>query len=388
MTDAIHGIQAMRTPGPILPRWLQTVDQWVLVAVLMLFTIGLLLGMAASPVIAQRVDAAAFAFVFKQAAFGAAALAVMVGISVLPIKHVRRIGFAVFLVSFVGLVLLPFFGTDFGKGATRWFSLGFGSVQPSEFLKPAFILVVAWLLAGSMQKDGPPGVVLSGGLTLLLAALLALQPDFGQASIVVFSWLVMFFASGASVLLLVGIVIFVMLAGFVAYTQSEHLAGRIDAYVSGMIEVNSQLDFSLNAIKAGGWFGKGLGNGQIKYKLPDAHTDFIVAVGAEEYGLLLVLLIVAIFAFISIRSLLLVSRSRDPFRRLAGAGLAMLFGIQAFINIGVSVSLLPAKGLTLPFISYGGSSVISVGILLGMLLAMTRSDSEERSSQEQDSGPI
>ena len=382
MTDAIHGIQAMRGPGPILPRWLQTVDQYVLISVMLLFSIGLLLGMAASPVIAEKTGTGAFAFVFKQAAFGALALGVMVAVSALPVKHVRRLGFAVFAVSFVGLLLLPFFGTDFGKGATRWYSLGFGSVQPSEFLKPGFILVSAWLLAGSMQRDGPPGVTVSGAMAMLIACLLALQPDFGQASLVLFSWLVMFFASGASIALLMAIVGFLLLAGLAAYNQSEHLAGRIDAYITGMVEANSQLDFSMSAIREGGWLGVGIGKGTIKYSLPDGHTDFIVAVGAEEYGLILVLLIVFLFAFISIRSLLLISKKRDPFKRLAGTGLAMLFGIQAFINIGVSISLLPAKGLTLPFISYGGSSVISVGILLGMLLALTRVEPAELTGQD------
>ncbi len=384
MTDAIHGIQAMRSPGPILPRWLQTVDQWVLISVFMLFAIGLLLGMAASPTIAQKVDAGAFTFVFKQAVFGAVALGVMVAISALPIKHVRRIGFAVFLISFVGILLLPFLGTGFGKGATRWYSLGFGSIQPSEFLKPGFILVGAWLLAGSMQRDGPPGVTLSGALVALIALLLMLQPDYGQASLIVFSWIVMFFVSGAPILPLFGIGGALMLVGWVAYSQSEHFAGRIDTYVAGIIEANSQLDFSMNAMREGGLFGVGVGEGSIKYNLPDAHTDFIVAVAAEEYGLLFVLLIVFLFAFISIRSLVLISAKQDPFKRLAGAGLAALFGIQAFINIGVSVNLLPAKGMTLPFISYGGSSVISVGILLGMLLAMTRSEPMDLPGRKQE----
>ncbi len=377
MTDAIHGIQAIRSPGPLLPRWLRTVDQLVLVAVALLFSIGLLLGMAASPAIAEKVNAGSFTFVLKQAVFGGAAIAVMLALSALPVAYVRRIGFAVFLVSFAGLILLPFFGTDFGKGATRWYSLGFGSVQPSEFLKPGFIIVASWLIAGSAQKDGPPGISLSAVMALAVILLLAFQPDFGQASLVAFSWLVVFFVSGGSVLLLACMGGLLLVGGFVAYTQSQHLAGRIDTFLSGVVESNSQLDYSLNAIREGGWFGVGLGRGTMKQHLPDAHTDFIVAVGAEEYGLLLVLLIVLLFAFISIRSMLLLASKTDTFTRIAGTGLAMLFGVQAFINIGVSISMLPAKGLTLPFISYGGSSVISVGILLGMLLAFTRSDPEE-----------
>ena len=333
--------------------------------------------MAASPAIAEKVNAGSFTFVLKQAVFGGAAIAVMLALSALPVAYVRRIGFAVFLVSFAGLILLPFFGTDFGKGATRWYSLGFGSVQPSEFLKPGFIIVASWLIAGSAQKDGPPGISLSAVMALAVILLLAFQPDFGQASLVAFSWLVVFFVSGGSVLLLACMGGLLLVGGFVAYTQSQHLAGRIDTFLSGVVESNSQLDYSLNAIREGGWFGVGLGRGTMKQHLPDAHTDFIVAVGAEEYGLLLVLLIVLLFAFISIRSMLLLASKTDTFTRIAGTGLAMLFGVQAFINIGVSISMLPAKGLTLPFISYGGSSVISVGILLGMLLAFTRSDPEE-----------
>ena len=384
MTEAIHGIQAIRAHGPIVPRWLQSVDQLVLVAVLLLFAIGLLLGMAASPVIADKVDAAAFSFVLKHGFYGAVALAIMVAISALPMKHVRRIGFLLFVASFVGLLLLPIFGTNFGKGAVRWFALGFGSVQPSEFLKPGFIILTAWLIVGSKNKDGPPGIAISGGLALAIILLLALQPDFGQASLVAFCWLVVFFVSGAPVLLLAGMVALLLAFGFVAYTQSQHLAGRIDSYISGIVEANSQLDFSISAIQQGGWFGVGVGRGTVKYHLPDGHTDFIVSVGAEEYGLLLVLAIVALFSFIAIRSLLLLARKEDPFVRLAGTGLAMLFGIQAFINMGVSIGLLPSKGLTLPLISYGGSSVVSAGILLGMMLAMTRSDPPDSPDEHLD----
>jgi len=205
-----------------------------------------------------------------------------------------------------------------------------------------------------------------------VAALLAMQPDFGQASIVLFTWGVVYFVGGAPMFLLLGMGGLVIAAGTVAYSSSEHFARRIDGFLSTEIDPTSQIGYATNAIQEGGVFGVGVGEGSVKWSLPDAHTDFIIAVAAEEYGLILVLVIVALYAIIVLRSLLRLMRERDVFIRLAGTGLACMFGVQAIINMGVAVRLLPAKGMTLPFVSYGGSSLIAMGAAMGMLLAFTR----------------
>jgi cell division protein FtsW len=277
-----------------------------------------------------------------------------------------------FLAAFAALALLPFFGTDFGKGAVRWFSFGFASFQPSEFLKPFFVVLAAWLMAASQEPNGPPGKAMSFGLTAVIVLLLAFQPDFGQAALVLFGWGVIYFVAGAP-MLLIGIVVAIVVAGgMLAYGSSEHFARRIDGFLTTDIDPRTQIGYATNAIQEGGFFGVGVGEGQVKWSLPDAHTDFIIAVAAEEYGLVLVLLIIALYATITARSLIRLMRERDTFIRLAGTGLACIFGVQAMINMGVAVRLLPAKGMTLPFVSYGGSSVIAAGITVGMLLAMTR----------------
>ena len=269
-------------------------------------------------------------------------------------------------------MLLPLFGTDYGKGAVRWFSLGFGSIQPSEFLKPGFIVVAGWMIAASNEVAGPPGKTYSFALAMFIALLLALQPDFGQASLILFAWGVMYFVGGAPFLVLAGMAGLAVAAGAFAYKNSEHFARRIDGFLSAEVDPTTQLGYAANAIREGGFFGVGVGEGTVKWSLPDAHTDFIIAVAAEEYGLILVLVIIALYATIVLRSLFRLMRERDPFIRLAGTGLACTFAVQAMINMSVAVRLLPAKGMTLPFVSYGGSSLIAGGILVGMLLALTR----------------
>jgi cell division protein FtsW len=255
----------------------------------------------------------------------------------------------------------------------RWFSLGFASFQPSEFLKPGFIIVAAWLIAASGDINGPPGKLMSFGLAITVVLLLALQPDFGQALLVLFGWATIYFVGGAPIPLLLTILGLTGAAGIGAYNVSEHFARRINGFLSPDVDPRSQLGYATNAIQEGGFFGVGIGEGQVKWTLPDAHTDFIIAVAAEEYGLMLVLVIIALYTTVVVRSLFRLTRERDPFVRLAGTGLACIFGVQAMINMGVAVRLLPAKGMTLPFVSYGGSSVIAAGITVGMLLALTRS---------------
>ncbi|GLQ27054.1 cell division protein FtsW [Sulfitobacter pacificus] len=372
MTAMAHGTVRVIDGEPILPKWWRTVDRWALSCVLMLFAVGLLLGLAASVPLAERNGFQPFHYVQRQAVFGSLAILAMLLTSMMSPLVVRRLAVIGFLVAFVALALLPFLGTDFGKGATRWYSLGFASIQPSEFLKPGFVVASAWMMAASLEINGPPGKAWSFSLCIAIVLMLALQPDFGQACLVLFGWGVMYFVAGAPMILLVGMAAMVVIAGTVAYANSEHFARRIDGFLSPDVDPTTQLGYATNAIREGGLFGVGVGEGEVKWSLPDAHTDFIIAVAAEEYGLVLVMCIIALYTMVVVRSLLRLVRERDPFIRLAGTGLACMFGVQAMINMGVAVRLLPAKGMTLPFVSYGGSSVIASGIAVGMLLAFTR----------------
>lgn len=372
MTEMVYGSMPKRVAEPVLPRWWRTIDKWSMTSIMVLFGIGLLLGLAASVPLASRNGLEPYHYVQRQAFFGSMAMVAMFLTSMMSPIMVRRLAVLGFVASFIALALLPVFGTDFGKGAVRWFSLGFASFQPSEFLKPCFVVVSAWLMASSQEVNGPPGKMISFAVLVVIVGFLAMQPDFGQSMLVLFSWGVVYFVAGAPLTLILIIVGLVGTAGFGFYNASEHFARRIDGFLTPDIDPRSQLGYAANAIQEGGFFGVGVGEGQVKWTLPDAHTDFIIAVAAEEYGLMLVLLIIALYAVVVVRSLLRLTRERDPFTRLAGTGLACVFAVQAMINMGVAVRLLPAKGMTLPFVSYGGSSVIAAGITVGMLLAMTR----------------
>ncbi len=326
MTEMVYGAVPVRGGEPILPKWWRTLDRWALSCILMLFGVGMLLGLAASPPLAEKNGFEPFHYVQRQAAFGGLALIAMMLTSMMSPTLVRRLAVVGFIAAFVALIFLPFFGTDFGKGATRWYSLGFASIQPSEFLKPGFVVVTAWLMAASLDVNGPPGKAWSFALCLSIVLMLALQPDFGQAALVLFGWGVMYFVAGAPLVLLVGMAGMVVLAGTLAYSSSEHFARRIDGFLSADVDPTTQLGYATNAIREGGLFGVGVGEGEVKWSLPDAHTDFIIAVAAEEYGLVLVLCIIALYTTVVVRSLMRLVRERDPFIRLAGTGLACMFG--------------------------------------------------------------
>ncbi len=373
MTEMVYGALPSQAREPVLPKWWQTLDKWTMVSIVLLFLIGLMLGMAASPPLAAKNGFAPFHYVQKQVVFGSAALLAMVLTSMMSPQLVRRLAVIGFAVTMVALALLPVFGTDFGKGATRWYSLGFASLQPSEFLKPGFVVVAAWMMAANEEINGPPGRRWSFLLMMTIVIMLALQPDFGQACLILFGWSVMYFVSGAPMLLIGGIVLSLLPIANFAYNNSEHFARRIDGFLDRSVDPTTQIGYATEAIREGGLFGVGVGEGQVKWSLPDAHTDFIISVAAEEYGLILVFAIMSLYATIVLRSYFRLMRERDPFIRLAGTGLVAIFGVQALVNMGVAVRLLPSKGMTLPFVSYGGSSLIAGGIAVGMILAFTRS---------------
>jgi cell division protein FtsW len=363
---------ADRPEGSVIGNWWHSVDRWTLGAVLALFAVGAVLGLAASPPLAEKNGLWTYHYVVRQAVFAAVGLGIIAVLSMMSTIAIRRLGVLLFLGTFAACAALPWFGTDFGKGAVRWYSLGFIGLQPSEFLKPAFAITAAWLMTGAAERGGPPGRTVSALLAAAVAGLLVIQPDFGQAMLVLSVWAAMLFASGAPVLLLIVFAAAIGIGGAVAYTESEHVARRIDGYLAEGVDPHSQLAYAQSAISEGGFFGVGAAQGQVKWALPDAHTDFIIAVAAEEFGLLLTLGIVGLYLFVTLRSLARLIDERKVFVRLAGTGLAVLFGLQAFVNVSVAVRLLPAKGMTLPFISYGGSSMLAAAIVMGALLALTR----------------
>lgn len=361
----------------LVSRWWSSVDTISIGAVIALCLIGLLLGMASSAVLAERHNLGDFYFVQKQAIFTSMSVLAMIVTSMLPEKFLRQgamIGLAVF---FVAIVLLPVLGTDFGKGAVRWYSFGGFSVQPSEFFKPAFAVAVGGMMSMVARPGAFSGVHVSALMVLIVVVVLALQPDYGQAALIGASWFLMYLVSGSS---LVGMVVLggmAVFGGVVAYTNSEHVARRIDSFLSQEVDPTEQIGYSIRAIESGGMFGAGIGEGSVKFALPDAHTDFIIAVAAEEYGFVMVMTIIALYLTIILRSFIRLMLEPRHDRRVIGAGLVGLLGMQALINIGVSVKFFPAKGMTLPFVSYGGSSAIAVGLTAGLLLAFTRSSNSE-----------
>jgi cell division protein FtsW len=373
MTEmTFRSIATGRIESSVVGDWWHSVDRWTLGAVVALFALGLVLSLAASPPLADKNGLWTYHYVVRHVVFMAIALATIATISMFRLTMIRRYGVVLFVGALVATMALPWLGTDFGKGATRWYSLGFFSLQPSEFLKPGFVLISAWLMAGSFERFGPPGRTLSGVAAIGIAGMLALQPDFGQAVLVLAVWSTMVFVSGAPILMLLILGGMIGASGAYAYFNSGHFAGRINGYLAAEVDPHTQLAYAQSAIREGGLFGVGAAQGSVKWTLPDAHTDFIIAVAAEEFGLILTLVIIGLYLFITARALVRLMDERSPFIRLAGTGLAVLFGLQAFVNMAVAIRLLPAKGMTLPFISYGGSSMLAAAIAMGTLLAFTR----------------
>ena len=356
----------------LLYRWWLTVDKTSIFLILILMFLGLLMCMASSTELAVENGKGSFFYVGKQAIFCVVGFVILIGLSMSSIKFIRRISIILFFFSLSLLIVIPIFGTDFGKGAYRWLSLGFISFQPSELIKPFYVIFSSWLFVSSIEKAGLPGISISAVVSLILIGLLVLQPDFGQASLIIATWSIIYFASGAPVLLLIIVAALAAAFGFYIFKSYNYVADRITNFMNSEIDPLSQLGRARSAIQEGGYLGVGLGEGKVKVHLPDAHTDFIIAVAAEEYGLILCFLIIGLIGFLVIRAIFLLSKEESFFIRLSGTGIAGLIGMQALINLAVTVRLIPAKGMTLPFISYGGSSLISVSILCGILLCLTK----------------
>ena len=372
MTEMVHGTLPAHVGEPVLSRWWRTVDRWTIACVFLLIALGFVMVLAASQPLAMRNDQSPFYYFQRHVFFVALSVGIMFALSLCEPATLRRLSVIGLLGGVMVLAALPFIGTDFGKGAVRWISLGFTSVQPSEFVKPVLMVVAAWLLAASDDLHAPPGKAMSAGLVILVVSLLVIQPDFGQSALICAAWGVMYFVSGASMKVILALVGAVVSFGFVAYESSEHFRRRIVGFLASEVDERSQIGYATSAIQEGGFFGMGVGEGQVKWQLPDAHTDFVIAVAAEEFGFIMVAAIIALYAIIALRALSRLTRERDAFVRLAGVGLISILAMQSIINMGVAVRLFPAKGMTLPFISQGGSSLLATGILIGMLLALTR----------------
>lgn len=359
-----------RTDNSGFARWWWTIDRVALMATLALVAIGLVLSFAASPAATTSANsslAGNFSYAIKQALFALTAIGILAGASSLDYKDTRLAAAWVFALALIGAFLALMTGEDV-NGAHRWLDFGGLKLQPSEFLKPAFAVLAAAFLADKLKRGFPGGLV---SVALLLPALgiLLLQPDVGQTMLLGTLCVAMLFLAGLPYYWLA------LMAGSgaamacAAYALYPHVRERIDQFLNSG---GYQTDLALKAFTAGGVTGVGPGAGRVKYRLPDAHTDFVFAVAGEEFGVLLCILIAVLFAVVTIRILLRASRARDPFAQLAASGLAIVVAVQAFINMGVSLSLLPAKGMTLPLISYGGSSLFAVALTLGFALGITR----------------
>jgi len=360
-----------RTEYSPLSDWWWTVDRLILVAIAVLMMAGLVLSLAASPPVAVRMERDPFYFVNRQVLFLIPSVVVLIVTSMLSLRQIRKLSMLVFVVSLVLVAATLLYGAEV-KGARRWIALFGFSLQPSEFLKPAFVIVIAWLFGESTRRPEMPANSAALALLLAVVALLVLQPDFGQTLLILLVWGALFFMAGMR-LVWVGGLAATAVAGLAgAYFTVPYVTRRIKNFVDPSSGDSFNIGTALESFARGGWFGRGPGEGTIKRILPESHTDFVFAVGAEEFGIVLCLALVALFAFIVIRALRHAYDTEDPFARFASAGLAMLFGLQAVINMAVNLHLLPAKGMTLPFISYGGSSMISLAFGMGMLLALTR----------------
>jgi cell division protein FtsW len=351
--------------------WWWTVDRLTLGVLVALMLGGIVLCLAASPPVAARIGLDPFHFVDRQVLFLIPAAAVLIGTSFLSPREVRQVSIIVFAVSLLLVAATPYFGAEI-KGARRWLVILGVNVQPSEFLKPAFVILIAWLFGESAKRPEMPANLIALALLIIVVTLLVLQPDFGQTMLIALVWSALFYMAGMRFIWIIGLAATAGIGLTTAFYTVPHVAQRIHGFLDPASSDSFNVDIATESFIRGGWFGRGPGEGTIKRILPEGHTDFVFAVAAEEFGIVLCLILVALFAFIVIRALGKAMRNDDAFCRFAVSGLAILFGLQSTINMAVNLHLMPAKGMTLPFISYGGSSLISLAYGMGMLVALTR----------------
>lgn len=365
-------ISFSRTDQSILGRWWWTVDRWTMAAVALIAVIGVILIQAASPAVANRIGLTTFHFIEKHLMMLIPSLGLMFAVSLLSPRGIRRMAVVMFLASLVGVLLTLIIGEEI-KGATRWLHVpGLSSVQPSEFLKPAFAVIAAWMFSLHRGPGQFPGMQICCGLYALIVLLLMSQPDLGQTFVITAIFFGQFFLAGLPIVLVASLVVLGVGGLVSAYFLFPHVQSRIDRFLDPAAGDNYQVARSLEAFANGGVWGTGPGQGTVKMSIPDAHADFIFSVAGEELGLISCAIIICLFGFVVLRSFARAANDQSLFVMLAASGLVMQFGLQALINMGSALHLMPTKGMTLPFISYGGSSLLALGIGMGMVLALTR----------------
>ncbi len=362
----------VRSDRSALAEWRRSVDWSIIAACFGLIGAGLLLALAAGPPAAERIGKPdSFFFVHRQVVFAAAAIVLLLTASLLNARWVRRLSGAVFLSGFVLMAIILFAGHE-ANGAQRWIRVAGLSLQPSELVKPSLIVMVAWLLAQrQIFRDGPWTLVAFAFFASTLG-LLILQPDIGQSALLTAAFVITFFVSGLPWRLAAAFAAGGAMLSGALYAALPHVRRRVDSFLDPSSYETYQIDKAQEAIARGGWLGAGPGEGEVKRALPEAHTDFVYAVAGEEFGLMATIGLTAVYAFIALRGTFLAARLDDPYPRAAATGLFALFGLQAAINLGVNLSLVPPKGMTLPFVSYGGSSMLGVALTLGFALALIR----------------
>lgn len=364
-----------RTDNSIIAQWWWTVDKWMLGAIFAIIAIGIILNFSASPAIAERIGASDnYFFIKRQLLFLPIAIATMLFLSFQSPRMIRRIALVLFLLMLC-LSFLTLFVGDETKGAKRWINLIGFSIQPSEFLKPTFAVLSAWLIASGKKAETKNGIIASLIIMIVIALILLKQPDIGMTFTVAVIWSVQFFMAGVSWILVAALMAIGIALAILFYFTIPHFQTRIDSFISPEAGDSYQINKALEAFRSGGLFGKGPGEGEVKSIIPDAHTDFIMAVAGEEFGFFLCMLIVTLFAFIIFRGFSLALKENSFFALLAIAALLVQFGLQAIINISSTLDMMPTKGMTLPFISHGGSSLVSIALGIGMVLALTRKNS-------------
>ncbi|MBV9250744.1 MAG: cell division protein FtsW [Acetobacteraceae bacterium] len=360
-----------RADNSLLGRWWWTVDRWTLGAVCVLIGFGYIMMLAASPAVAERIGSSRDLFIFKQVFFLALAAAIVVGVSLLSPRGVRRVAIAGCLIALALTAATMVVGVEI-KGARRWISFPGLSVQPSEFLKPCFAVAAAWLISEGKRYRRFPGMLIAFGVFAVILVLLKSQPDIGMLAVVIAVFLAQLYVGGLNLFFVVLALGLISGASFMAYVLFPHVQSRVERFLHPETGDTYQVTTALEAFGNGGMFGRGPGEGRVKDILPDAHADFVFAVAGEEFGMLVCLLILFVFTFIVLRGLLRLLHEQDLFVVLSCTGLVTGFGLQAFVNMASTLKLIPTKGMTLPFISYGGSSAMAVALGMGMLLALTR----------------
>jgi cell division protein FtsW len=360
-----------RADNSLIARWWWTVDRWTLAALLLLIGIGAIMAMAATPPVAEKLGLDPFHFVRRHLSLLPIAIAVMLAASLLDLSGVRRAALAVLLVSLALLAATFVLGAEI-KGARRWINLPGFSLQPSEFVKPSFAVICAWLFALQRRQSGTPGDLIAIALYALVLCLLLLQPDVGMALVVTAIWASQFFLAGLRMLWVLALLGAGAVLGVAAYNVFPHVQSRINRFLDPQSGDTYQVTRSLEAFTNGGLAGRGPGEGTVKSHLPDAHSDFVFAVAGEEFGLIACIIIAVLFGFVVLRGFARLLSENNLFALLATAGLLVQFGLQALINMGSTLHILPTKGMTLPFISYGGSSLLALSLGMGFMLALTR----------------